>query len=220
MLYRMYVRFAERNNYSIKILDGLKGDVVGLKNISFLMSGDNVYGYLKSEKGIHRLIRVSPYDSNGRRHTTFASVEVMPEIEDEEIIIIKPEEIRIDTYRSTGAGGQNVNKTDSAVRITHLESGIVVTCQNERSQIQNKETAMKILKSKLAEIKEKEFNNKLNDIKGEEKAIGWGSQIRTYTMHPYSMVKDHRTSYETSDVNAVLDGKLEEFINEFLIQNK
>lgn len=216
MLYRMYTRFAERNDYIVTVLDGVSGDVAGLKNISFLISGDKAYGYLKGEKGTHRLIRVSPFDANGRRHTTFASVEVMPEVEDDTVIKILPEDIRIDTYRSTGAGGQNVNKTDSAVRITHLPTGIVVTCQNERSQIQNKEIAMKLLKSKLAEIKEKEFTEKLDELKGVEKSATWGTQIRTYTMHPYSMVKDHRTNYETSDVEGVLDGKLDELINEYL----
>lgn len=216
MLYRMYTRYAERAGFKVELLDHLEGDTAGLKSVSFLVSGTNAYGYLRCEKGVHRLVRISPFDSGARRHTSFASLEVMPEIAEEVDFEIKPEEIRIDTYRATGAGGQHVNTTDSAVRITHLETNTVVTCQNERSQIQNRETAMKILKGRLAQLKEEQHAEKLSDIKGTNKKIEWGSQIRSYVFHPYNMVKDHRTNYETSNTSAVMDGELQPFINEYL----
>ena len=220
MLYRMYVRYAERSGYKVQTLDYLKGDTAGLKSVSFLVSGINAYGYLKCEKGVHRLVRISPFDSNSRRHTSFASLEVMPEIEDDETIEIKPDEIRVDTYRASGSGGQHVNTTDSAVRITHLSTGVVVTCQNERSQIKNRVTAMKVLKGRLAELKETQHAEKLSDIKGANKKNEWGSQIRSYVFHPYSMVKDHRTNFETSNTSAVMDGELQNFINEYLKKAK
>lgn len=216
MLYRMYQMFAEKQNYSISVLDYLAGDEAGIKNVSFLVEGENAYGYLKTEKGVHRLVRISPFDSNARRHTSFASLDVMPEIEDNTEIEIKPDEIRIDTYRASGAGGQHVNKTDSAIRITHLPTGIVVSCQNQRSQTQNKETAMKMLVSKLVEKKEADELEKLNEIRGEIRKIEWGSQIRSYVFHPYSMVKDHRTNFETGNVQAVMNGDLMPFINDYL----
>ena len=219
MLLRMYTRWAERRGYGVKILDMLDGDDAGIKSVSFLVEGVNAYGYAKCEKGIHRLVRISPFDASGRRHTSFASLDVMPEFNDDIEINIRPEDLRIDTYRSSGAGGQHVNKTDSAIRITHLPTGIVVSCQTERSQFQNKDTAMKMLKSKLLEIAEREKMDKIDDIRGEVKDIGWGSQIRSYVFHPYSMVKDHRTSYETGNTTAVMDGEIDEFINSFLIQN-
>ena len=219
MLLRMYTRWAERRGYGVKILDMLDGDDAGIKSVSFLVEGVNAYGYAKCEKGIHRLVRISPFDASGRRHTSFASLDVMPEFNDDIEINIRPEDLRIDTYRSSGAGGQHVNKTDSAIRITHLPTGIVVSCQTERSQFQNKDTAMKMLKSKLLEIAEREMMDKIDDIRGEVKDIGWGSQIRSYVFHPYSMVKDHRTSYETGNTTAVMDGEIDEFINSFLIQN-
>jgi peptide chain release factor 2 len=216
MLYRMYARFAERSGFSITVLDYLEGDTAGLKSVQFLVAGENAYGYLKCEKGVHRLVRISPFDSGARRHTSFASLDVMPEIEEDTNLQIKPDELRIDTYRASGAGGQHVNTTDSAVRITHLPTGVVVTCQNERSQIQNRETAMKLLLSELAKLKEEQHAEKLSDIKGETKKIEWGSQIRSYVFHPYNMVKDHRTSFETSNTSAVMDGDLQPFIDEFL----
>ncbi len=216
MLYRMYRMYAERNGFGVEVLDVLDGDEAGLKSVTFIVKGENAYGYLKAEKGVHRLVRISPFDSNARRHTSFASLEVMPEIENDTSIEIKPDELRIDTYRSGGAGGQHINKTDSAVRITHLPTGIVVTCQNERSQIQNRETAMKMLISRLAELKERELSERNAAIKGELKKIEWGSQIRSYVFQPYTMVKDHRTGYEDPDVFAVMDGKIDEFIFEYL----
>lgn len=216
MLYRMYVRYAERADFTVTPLDHLEGDTAGLKSVSFLVSGVNAYGYLKCEKGVHRLVRISPFDSGARRHTSFASLEVMPELPEEAEFEIKPEELRIDTFRSGGAGGQHVNTTDSAVRITHLPTGLVVQCQNERSQIQNRETAMKMLRGKLAQLKEEEHAEKLSDIKGANKKIEWGSQIRSYVFHPYNMVKDHRTNYETSNTISVMDGDLQPFIDEFL----
>ncbi len=219
MLFRMYQMFAEKNEFDITVLDSLDGDGAGLKSISFLVEGENAYGYLKSEKGVHRLVRISPFDASARRHTSFASLEVIPEIEDEKSIEIRSEDLRIDTYRSSGAGGQHVNKTESAVRITHIPSGIVVACQNERSQIQNREVCMKMLRSKLLEMKEIEEEEKLRAIKGIIKKIEWGSQIRSYVFHPYSMVKDHRTGFETSDITAVMNGELMPFINEFLKQS-
>ncbi|HHT83212.1 MAG: peptide chain release factor 2 [Christensenellales bacterium] len=216
MLYRMYTRYAERKGYQIKELDFLDGDEAGIKSVTFQISGENAYGYLKAEKGVHRLVRISPFDANKRRHTSFASLEVMPIIEDNEEIKINPDEIRVDTYRSGGAGGQHVNKTDSAIRITHLPTGIVVQCQNERSQLQNKETAMKMLISKLAEKREREKLEESQSIKGDLKKIEWGSQIRSYVFCPYTLVKDHRTGFENTDVNAVMDGDIEDFILEYL----
>lgn len=216
MLLRMYTRWAERRKYKVKTLDYLEGDEAGIKSVTILLEGINAYGYAKCEKGIHRLVRISPFDASGRRHTSFASLDVMPEIDDDIDIEINNDDLRIDTYRSGGAGGQHVNKTDSAVRITYIPTGSVVQCQNERSQHQNKETAMKMLKSKLAEIKEREQKEKIDDIKGVQKEIAWGSQIRSYVFHPYNMVKDHRTSFEIGNVNAVMDGAIDEFINEYL----
>ena len=212
MLYRMYTRWCEKNNYKIIVLDYQDGDEAGLKSVSILVKGLNAYGYLKNEKGVHRLVRLSPFDSNNRRHTSFASVEITPEIDQDTTIEIDEKDLKIDVYRSTGAGGQGVNTTDSAVRITHLPSKIVVTCQNERSQIQNKEQAMKVLKNKLLIKKLEEQEQELNKLKGNQKNIEFGSQIRSYVMHPYSMVKDHRTNVETSNVNKVLDGDIDEFI--------
>lgn len=216
MLFRMYSMYAEKSGYKIKVLDVLDGDEAGIKSISFLVSGDYAYGYLKAEKGVHRLVRISPFDANARRHTSFASVEVMPEIEEEPDIVIRPEDLKIDTFRSSGAGGQHVNKTESAIRITHIPTGIIVACQTERSQIQNRETAMKMLYSKLVEKQEIEEMEKLNSIRGDIKKIEWGSQIRSYVFCPYTMVKDHRTNYETSDIQAVMNGDIQEFINEYL----
>lgn len=216
MLYRMYSHWAERHNYKVKMLDFLDGEEAGLKSVVFEAEGYNAYGYLKGEAGIHRLVRISPFDSSGRRHTSFASVEVMPEIDDEIEIDIRDDDLRIDTYRSGGAGGQHVNKTESAIRITHIPTGIVVSCQNERSQHQNKDVAMKMLKSKLIEIKEREHLDRIEDIKGVQKEIGWGSQIRSYVFMPYTMVKDHRTGYEAGNINAVMDGDLDGFINSYL----
>ena len=202
--------------FEVEELDRVEGDVAGIKSVSFMIKGLNAYGYLKAEKGVHRLVRISPCDANARRHTSFASLEVMPEIENDTSIEIRPEDIRVDTYRSGGAGGQHINKTDSAVRITHLKTGIVVQCQNERSQIQNRETAMKMLVSKLVELRERENLEKANSIKGEIKKIGWGSQIRSYVFQPYTLVKDHRTGFENSDISAVMDGDIEPFINDYL----
>lgn len=216
MLYRMYYRYAERSGYKVSVMDKLDGDDAGIKSITFSVNGENAYGYLKAEMGVHRLVRISPFDSNKRRHTSFASLEVMPEIEDASSIAINTEDLRIDTYRSGGAGGQHVNKTDSAVRITHIPTGIVVACQNERSQIQNRETAMKMLISKLVDRKERERLEEAQSIKGELKKIEWGSQIRSYVFCPYTMVKDHRTNYENTNVSAVMDGDIEEFIIEYL----
>lgn len=216
MLYRMYVRYAERSGYGVKVLDRLDGEEAGIKSVTFLVSGENAYGYLKAEMGVHRLVRISPFDANKRRHTSFASLEVMPEITETDAIKINPDELRIDTYRSGGAGGQHINKTDSAVRITHIPTGIVVQCQNERSQIQNRETAMKMLMGKLTEVKERERMEEAQSIKGELKKIEWGSQIRSYVFCPYTLVKDHRTNYENTNVAAVMDGDIGEFIIEYL----
>ena len=216
MLYRMYRMYAEKNGFALEELDRIEGDVAGIKSVSFMISGINAYGYLKAEKGVHRLVRISPFDANARRQTSFASLDVMPEIENDTSIEIRPEDIKVDTYRSGGAGGQHVNKTDSAVRITHLKTGIVVQCQNERSQIQNREVAMKMLVSKLVELRERENMEKANSIKGEIKKIEWGSQIRSYVFQPYTLVKDHRTGYENSDVSAVMDGDIGPFINDYL----
>lgn len=216
MLFRMYTRWAERRGYAIKVLDYLDGDEAGLKSAVLSIDGLNAYGYLKGEAGVHRLVRISPFDSSGRRHTSFAAIEVMPEITDNVEVEIRDEDIRVDTYRSSGAGGQHVNKTESAVRITHLPTGIVVACQNERSQHQNREVAMMMLRSKLVEIKEREHLEKIEDIKGVQKSIEWGSQIRSYVFMPYTMVKDHRTDYEMGNINAVMDGDIDGFINAYL----
>lgn len=212
----MYSRWANANGYSVKELDYLEGEEAGIKSVTFLVSGENAYGYLKSEIGVHRLVRISPFDAGGRRHTSFASCEVLPEITDDIEIDINPEDLRIDTYRASGAGGQHINKTDSAVRITHMPTNTVVSCQTERSQIQNKETAMKMLKSKLVDLKEKEQKEKIEDLKGEQKDIAWGSQIRSYVFCPYTLVKDHRTNYETGNVTAVMDGEINGFIESYL----
>ena len=216
MLFRMYSMYAEKQGFKLKVLDVLEGEEAGIKSISFLISGENAYGFLKAEKGIHRLVRISPFDANARRHTSFASVEVMPEIEESADIIIRPEDLKIDTIRSSGAGGQKVNKTESAIRITHIPTGIVVSCQTERSQLQNRNTAMKMLYSKLAEKQEQEEMEKLASIRGDIKKIEWGSQIRSYVFCPYTLVKDHRTNFENSDVQAVMNGDIQDFINEFL----
>lgn len=216
MLFRMYSHWGERHGFKTKTLDYLDGDGAGLKSATILVEGLNAYGFLKCEVGVHRLVRVSPFDSSGRRHTSFASLEVMPEITDDVEINIKPDDLRVDTYRAGGAGGQHVNKTESAIRITHIPTGIVVSCQNERSQHQNRDVAMKMLKSKLVEIKEREHLDKIEDIKGVQKEIGWGSQIRSYVFMPYTMVKDHRTGFEMGNVNAVMDGDIDGFINAYL----
>ena len=216
MLYRMYTRWSERHGFKYKILDYLDGDEAGIKSASILIEGENAYGFLKSEAGVHRLVRVSPFDASGRRQTSFASLEVMPELSDATDIEINESDLKVDTYRAGGAGGQHVNKTESAVRITHLPTGVVVACQNERSQFQNREVAMKMLKAKLAEIKEREHLEKIEDIKGVQKEIGWGNQIRSYVMQPYTMVKDHRTNAETGNVDSVMDGGIDLFINAYL----
>lgn len=220
MLYRMYTRWALDNNYEVKELDYLEGEEAGIKSVTFLIKGPYAYGYLKGEMGVHRLVRISPFDSGGRRHTSFASLEVLPEITEDIEININPDDLRVDTYRSSGAGGQHVNKTSSAVRITHIPTNIVVSCQSERSQIQNRETAMKMLKSKLLNLKEKENKDRIEDLKGSQMDIAWGSQIRSYVFCPYTMVKDHRTNYEVGNVESVMDGNINEFINEFLKYNK
>lgn len=217
MLFRMYVHWAERKGYKTETLDYLAGEEAGIKSVTFLVEGLNAYGYAKCEKGVHRLVRISPFDSAARRHTSFASLEVMPEIDDDIEVNINPEDLRVDTYRSSGAGGQHINKTESAIRITHIPTGVVVTCQNERSQHKNRETAMKMLKSKLIEIAEREQKEKIEDLKGVQLDIGWGSQIRSYVFHPYTMVKDHRTNYEIGNINAVMDGDIDGFINAYLV---
>lgn len=219
MLYRMYTMYAEKHGYKVKLLDYLAGDEAGIKSVSFMVEGENAYGYLRSEMGVHRLVRISPFDSNARRHTSFASLEVAPEIINEEEIKISPDELKVDTYRSGGAGGQHVNKTESAVRITHLPTGIIVQCQNERSQIQNREVAMRMLMSKLVEKREREQMEQAQEIKGELKKIEWGSQIRSYVFQPYTMVKDHRTGTETGNISAVMDGALDEFITSYLAKS-
>ncbi|MBO5200166.1 MAG: peptide chain release factor 2 [Clostridia bacterium] len=216
MLVRMYTRWAESHGFKVALIDFLDGDEAGLKSAVLRIEGENAYGYMKSEAGVHRLVRVSPFDASGRRHTSFASLDVMPEVDDTVEVEIRPEDLRVDTYRSSGAGGQHINKTESAIRITHLPTGIVVACQNERSQHQNREMAMKMLKSKLIEIKEREHLDKIEDIKGVQKEIAWGSQIRSYVFMPYTLVKDHRTSFESGNVNAVMDGDLDGFINAYL----
>lgn len=216
MLYRMYTRWAERHDFKVKEVDYLDGEEAGLKSAVLLIEGENAYGYLKSESGVHRLVRVSPFDSSGRRHTSFASLEVMPEIDNTIEVEIKPEDVKMDVYRASGAGGQKVNKTSSAVRLTHIPTGIVVASQVERSQYQNRDIAMMMLKSKLIEIKEREHLEKIEDIKGVQKEIAWGAQIRSYVFMPYTMVKDHRTGFETGNIGAVMDGDLDGFINAYL----
>ena len=216
MLFRMYGRWAEKHNFKVKTIDYLDGDTAGLKSAVLLVEGENAYGYLKSEAGVHRLVRISPFDASGRRQTSFASLEVMPEIEKDVSITIPPEDIQMDVYRSSGAGGQKVNKTSSAVRLTHIPTGIVVSSQVERNQFQNREIAMKMLISKLVEIKEKEHLEKIEDIKGVQKEITWGSQIRSYVFMPYTLVKDHRTKFESANITAVMDGEIDGFINAYL----
>ena len=216
MLYRMYNRWAERHGYKVTTLDYLDGEEAGLKSASILIEGENAYGFLKSENGVHRLVRVSPFDASGRRHTSFASLEVMPEIDDTVEVEINPDDIKMEVYRASGAGGQKVNKTSSAVRLIHIPTGIVVSCRVERSQYQNRDVAMRMLKSKLLEIKEREHLEKIEDIKGDQKEIAWGSQIRSYVFMPYTLVKDHRTGYENGNISAVMDGDLDGFINAYL----
>lgn len=216
MLYRMYTRWAERKGFSLEVIDYLDGDEAGIKSVTFQINGENAYGYLKSEKGVHRLVRISPFNAQGKRQTSFVSLDVMPDIEEDVDVEIKDEDIRIDTYRSSGAGGQHINKTSSAIRITHFPTGIVVTCQNERSQFQNKDKAMQMLKAKLYLLKQEENAEKLSDIRGDVKEIGWGNQIRSYVMQPYTMVKDHRTNEESGNVDAVMDGAIDPFINAYL----
>ena len=216
MLYRMYLRWCNLKGYKVSELDFMEGDSVGVKSVTFLVEGINAYGYLKSEKGVHRLVRISPFDANKKRHTSFASVEVVPEVDENVEVEINPTDIRIDTYRASGAGGQHVNMTDSAVRITHFPSGIVVTCQKERSQLSNRETAMKMLKSKLLELELKKKEEEMKKIQGEQTDIGWGNQIRSYVFQPYALVKDHRTNTEIGNVKAVMDGSIDDFINSYL----
>lgn len=216
MLYRMYTRWAERHGFTVDVLDFLDGDEAGIKSVTIQVNGENAYGYLQSEKGVHRLVRISPFNAAGKRQTSFVSCDVMPDIEEDIDIEINDEDLRIDTYRSSGAGGQHINKTSSAIRITHLPTNIVVTCQNERSQFQNKDKAMQMLKAKLLLLKQQENAEKLSDIRGDIKDIAWGSQIRSYVMQPYTLVKDHRTGWEIGNADAVLDGGLDPFISEFL----
>ena len=219
MLYRMYSMWCDKNGYKLEELDYLDGDVAGLKSVTFTVTGPYAYGYLKSESGVHRLVRISPFDAGGRRHTSFASVEVIPEISENLEVEIDPKDLRIDTYRSSGAGGQHINKTESAIRITHIPTNIVVSCQTQRSQIQNRETAMKMLISKLVELKERENKATISELKGVQREIAWGSQIRSYVFCPYTLVKDHRTNYETGNVEAVMNGELNEFMDAYLKQN-
>lgn len=219
MLYRMYARWANAHKYELKELDYLEGDEAGIKSVTFSVNGEYAYGYLKGEMGVHRLVRISPFDSGGRRHTSFASIEVLPEITDDIELDINPDDIKMDVYRASGAGGQHVNKTSSAVRLTHIPTGIVVACQTERSQFQNKDTAMKMLKSKLLNLKEKEHKNTIDELKGIQMDIAWGSQIRSYVFCPYTLVKDHRTNYEVGNVQSVMDGDLDGFIDSFLKSN-
>ena len=220
MLLRMYVRYAERSGFKVETLDLLPGDEAGVKSATLMISGRNAYGYLKAEKGVHRLVRISPFDSSGRRHTSFSSLDVTPIFDDDAgDIKIEPDDIRVDTFRASGAGGQHINKTSSAIRITHLATNIVVQCQNERSQLQNKETAMRMLRGKLLELQEREREEQMNQIKGEMKKIEWGSQIRSYVFQPYTLVKDHRTGAENGNIQAVMDGELEPFIHAYLVQS-
>ena len=216
----MYIRWCEKKGYKVETLDLLEGDEAGIKSVTLRVKGENAYGYLKAEKGVHRLVRISPFNANGKRQTSFASLEVLPELTKEQDIDIKSDDLKIDTYRSGGAGGQHVNKTESAVRITHIPTGIVVQCQNERSQFANRDTAMAMLKAKLIELKERAHKEKIEDLTGDLKDMGWGSQIRSYVFHPYSMVKDHRTNVETSNVNGVMDGDIDLFINSYLSSSK
>lgn len=216
MLYRMYTRYCERRGFTVKLLDLLDGDEAGIKSVTFEVDGDNAYGYLRGEKGVHRLVRISPFDSNARRHTSFSSLDVAPMLEDDGAFEINMEEVRIDTYRASGAGGQHVNRTDSAVRMTHMPTGIVVQCQNERSQVQNREVCLKMLRSKLLELREREKEEKMADIKGEMKKIEWGSQIRSYVFQPYTMVKDHRTNAESGNIDDVMNGNLDPFTTAYL----
>ncbi len=216
MLYRMYNRWANKNSFKVKELDYLEGDEAGIKSVTFEVIGENAYGYLKSEMGVHRLVRISPFDSGGRRHTSFASIEILPEITDDIKIDINPDDLRVDTYRASGAGGQHINKTSSAIRITHLPTNVVVACQSERSQIQNREAAMKMLKSKLFDLKEKEHKERIEDLKGEQRDIAWGSQIRSYVFCPYTLVKDHRTNFEIGNVESVMNGDLDGFMEAYL----
>ncbi len=219
MLLRMYLKWADKKGYKVRITEVLPGETIGLKRVTVIVEGPYAYGYLKTEKGIHRLVRISPFDANKRRHTTFASVDVIPMLENEDIELDIPEkDLKVDTFRAQGAGGQHVNKTDSAVRITHIPTGIVVSCQDERSQFQNRATALKILKAKLLELKREEQKKKIEELRGEKKEIAWGSQIRSYVFYPYQMVKDHRTGLETSNVNAVMDGEIDDFIKGFLVK--
>lgn len=218
MLYRMYVRWAESRDFGVTLLDFLAGDEAGIKSATLLIKGENAFGYLKAEKGVHRLVRISPFDSSGRRHTSFVALEVMPEVEHDDAVEINDKDLKIDTYRATGAGGQHINTTDSAVRITHLPTGVVVQCQNERSQISNRATAMKMLTSKLVELQIKEHEKEMASVQGEQQEIGWGSQIRSYVFHPYSMVKDHRTNMEKGNVQGVMDGDIDDFIQAYLKQ--
>ncbi len=219
MLYRMYTRWATKNGFEVQELDYLEGDEAGLKSVTFEIIGENAYGYLKCEKGVHRLVRISPFDAGGRRHTSFASLEVLPEITDDIELDINPEDIKMDVYRASGAGGQHINKTSSAVRLTHIPTGIVVACQTERSQFQNKDTAMKMLKSKLLDLKEREQKETIQELKGEQRDIAWGSQIRSYVFCPYTLVKDHRTNYEVGNVEAVMNGEIDGFIEACLKNN-
>lgn len=218
MLLRMYTRWAERNGFETRVLDMLEGEEAGIKSVTVEVSGEYAYGFLKSEKGVHRLVRISPFDASGRRHTSFASMDVMPVLDDSVEVEINPDDLKMDVYRSSGAGGQHVNKTSSAVRITHIPTGIVVACQNERSQFQNRETAMKMLKAKLLELKEREQQEKISQIKGEQMDIAWGSQIRSYVFCPYTLVKDHRTNYEEGNIQKVMDGDIDGFIQEYLVK--
>lgn len=219
MLYRMYQRWAEKHGYGVKVMDYLDGEEAGVKSVTMLVDGVNAYGYLRAEKGVHRLVRISPFDSSARRHTSFASLDVMPQLDDDEGIEISPDDIKMDVFRSSGAGGQHVNKTSSAVRLTHIPTGIVVSCQTERSQVQNRETCMSMLRSKLIEKRESEKMEQMQELKGEMKKIEWGSQIRSYVFHPYNLVKDHRTGAETGNIAAVMDGDIDPFINAYLIMS-
>lgn len=219
MLYRMYTRWANKNGYAIKELDYLEGDEAGIKSVTFEIIGENAYGYLKGEMGVHRLVRISPFDSGKRRHTSFASLEVLPEITDDVELYINPDDIKMDVYRASGAGGQHINKTSSAVRLTHIPTGIIVSCQTERSQLQNREIAMKMLKSKLLDLKEREHKETIEELKGIQRVIAWGSQIRSYVFCPYTLVKDHRTNFEVGNVEAVMDGEIDGFIESYLRKN-